>query len=217
MLGHRGCRLGITHQSITQMQARAAVNAASEVQAEGTPVHLEIMVPLVTMATEIEHQRRLIEEVAQHVRQHPVLRIGTMIETPRAAITASEIAEHAEFFSFGTNDLTQTVFAFSRDDAETFLPNYIESGILKDDPFQTLDTEVRCSPFFAYPSDRAPQLTPSSPLCDRVWASSCGWPSRTGAPSAPPSASASVANRAATSAACTSATRSVRALAPSRD
>lgn len=146
MLGHRGCRVGITHASITEMQARAAVTAASEVQAEGTPVHLEIMVPLVTVAAELEHQRRIIEDQAGHVRQHPVLRIGTMIETPRAAITASEIAEHAEFFSFGTNDLTQTVFAFSRDDAESFLPNYIERGIVKDDPFQTLDTEVCVHP-----------------------------------------------------------------------
>lgn len=141
MLGHRGCRLGITHPSITEMQARAIVEAASEVQASGTPVHAEIMVPLVSMAAELAHQRAIIDGAIQRVKEHPALRVGTMIETPRAALTASEIAEHAEFFSFGTNDLTQTAFAFSRDDVGTFVPNYIEGGIMKDDPFQTLDVD----------------------------------------------------------------------------
>ena len=143
MLGHRGCRLGITHSEITEMQVRAIFEAACECVKEGITVYPEIMVPLVATKTEIEHQKAIIDRVAKQVMEEQGVEIeymvGTMIELPRAAITADEIAEVAEFFSFGTNDLTQTTFGFSRDDVGKFLPKYIEMGILKVDPFQVLD------------------------------------------------------------------------------
>ena len=145
MLGHRGCRLGITYPEITEMQTRAILEAAVELKQEGVEVHPEIMVPLVGTREEIEHQRRVIEETAEKVFQEKGDRVdylvGTMIEVPRAALLADQIAEVAEFFSFGTNDLTQLTFGYSRDDAGKFLPYYLENKILKDDPFQTLDQE----------------------------------------------------------------------------
>jgi pyruvate,orthophosphate dikinase len=143
MLGHRGCRLGITYPEITEMQARAIFEAACHVVARGKTVMVEVMIPLVAVAEELRRQAQIVRRVAQEVfhaqgRAVPYL-VGTMIELPRAALTADEIAKEAEFFSFGTNDLTQTTFGLSRDDAGRFLPFYVESGILKDDPFQVLD------------------------------------------------------------------------------
>jgi len=143
MLGHRGCRLGIVYPEITEMQARAIFEAAVRVSRRGIEVHPEIMVPLVADASEFRHQRAIIERAADAVmgvmgERVPYL-IGTMIELPRAALTADEIAETAEFFSFGTNDLTQTTFGLSRDDSGRFLPHYLEKGLLADDPFQVLD------------------------------------------------------------------------------
>ncbi|GAB4223948.1 MAG: pyruvate, phosphate dikinase [Acidobacteriota bacterium] len=145
MLGHRGCRLGNTYPEITEMQARAILEAACEVAAEGVAVHPEIMIPLVGHREELARQRAIVERVATQVfaeqgREVDYL-VGTMIELPRAALTADEIAGEAEFFSYGTNDLTQTTFGLSRDDAGKFLPFYIETGILPADPFQTLDQE----------------------------------------------------------------------------
>lgn len=145
MLGHRGCRLGITYPEITEMQTRAILEAAVELKQEGVDVHPEIMVPLVGTREEIEHQRQVIQATAEKVFQEKGERVdylvGTMIEVPRAALLADQIAEVAEFFSFGTNDLTQLTFGYSRDDAGKFLPYYLENKILKDDPFQTLDPE----------------------------------------------------------------------------
>ncbi len=143
MLGHRGCRLGISYPEITEMQARAIFLAASRVAARGAKVVVEVMVPLVAHVEELRRQAQIVRRVAQEVfhdegRAVPYL-VGTMIELPRAALTADEIAREAEFFSFGTNDLTQTTFGLSRDDAGRFLPSYVESGILPDDPFQVLD------------------------------------------------------------------------------
>jgi pyruvate, orthophosphate dikinase len=145
MLGHRGCRLGITYPEITEMQARAIFEAACRVVARGRKVTVEVMIPLVAVAEELRRQAQIVRRVAQEVfhaegRGVPYL-VGTMIELPRAALTADEIAKEAEFFSFGTNDLTQTTFGLSRDDAGRFLPFYVESGILKDDPFQVLDQD----------------------------------------------------------------------------
>jgi pyruvate,orthophosphate dikinase len=146
MLGHRGCRLGITYPEITEMQARAIFEAACLVAADGIDVHPEIMVPLVAHVEELRRQAQIVRAVAEQVfadrRRRVEYLVGTMIELPRAAVTADEIASEAEFFSFGTNDLTQTTFGLSRDDAGRFLPAYIESGILADDPFQTLDVAV---------------------------------------------------------------------------
>ena len=143
MLGHRGCRLGITYPEITEMQSRAIFEAAVRVSRRGIDVQPEIMVPLVATAREFENQRAIIEDVARQVLgamgEHVPYLIGTMIELPRAALTADEIAETAQFFSFGTNDLTQTTFGLSRDDAGRFLPYYVEKGILPDDPFRVLD------------------------------------------------------------------------------
>src|SRR6266849_1293087 len=145
MLGHRGCRLGITYPEITEMQARAIFEAACRVVARGKQVVVEVMIPLVALAEELRRQAEIVRRVAQDVfhtegRAVPYL-VGTMIELPRAALTADAIAKDAEFFSFGTNDLTQTTFGLSRDDAGRFLPFYVEHGILKDDPFQVLDQE----------------------------------------------------------------------------
>ncbi len=143
MLGHRGCRLGNTYPEITEMQTRAIIEAAMNVKASGKPVHVEIMVPLVGNHKELRYQKDIIDRTANQVfieRNDKIdYMIGTMIEVPRAAVTANQIAEVAEFFSFGTNDLTQMTLGFSRDDISKFLPIYLEKGILKHDPFQILD------------------------------------------------------------------------------
>ncbi|MCE2900568.1 MAG: pyruvate, phosphate dikinase [Gemmatimonadetes bacterium] len=145
MLGHRGCRLGVVYPEITEMQARAIFEAAVRAFRRGIDVRPEIMVPLVSDVSELRHQRAIIEQAAEQVmgvmgERVPYL-IGTMIELPRAALTADEIAHQADFFSFGTNDLTQTTFGLSRDDAGRFLPQYLEAGLLADDPFQVLDAK----------------------------------------------------------------------------
>jgi pyruvate,orthophosphate dikinase len=145
MLGHRGCRLGLIYPEVTRMQTRAIFEAACEVRGAGTEVQPEIMVPLVSTAEELRHQSQLIHETAEQVLgEHGMTlpyTVGTMIELPRAALTANRIAEHADFFSFGTNDLTQTTFGLSRDDSGRFLSKYVEVKILPDDPFQVLDRE----------------------------------------------------------------------------
>ena len=145
MLGHRGCRLGITYPEITEMQARAIIEAALNLKARGIEAKPEIMVPLIGTIAEFESQEKIIRETAQKVfdeRNDTIeFLVGTMIEIPRAALTADLIAAKAEFFSFGTNDLTQMAFGYSRDDAGKFLPIYIEKGILKVDPFEVLDQE----------------------------------------------------------------------------
>jgi pyruvate,orthophosphate dikinase len=145
MLGHRGCRLGITYPEITEMQARAIIEAAIAVKRSGKDVRPEIMVPLVATLKEFENQRAIIDDTARKVMEEAGEQIsytvGTMIELPRAALTADEIATQAEFFSFGTNDLTQTTFGLSRDDAGRFLPSYVERGILPEDPFQVVDVD----------------------------------------------------------------------------
>ena len=143
MLGHRGCRLGNTYPEITEMQARAIIEAAMNVKASGTDVKVEIMVPLVGNHKELRYQKNIIDRVANEVfaeRNDKIdYLVGTMIEVPRAAVTANQIAEVAEFFSFGTNDLTQMTLGFSRDDIAKFLPTYLDKGLLKNDPFQILD------------------------------------------------------------------------------
>ena len=143
MLGHRGCRLGITYPEIYDMQVAAIMAAAAEVSKAGVTVIPEIMIPLVGTYQELRILRDNAEEVAQRVvresGQTVAYRIGTMIEIPRAALTANEVAEHADFFSFGTNDLTQMTFGYSRDDVGSFLPQYVEDGILEYDPFAVLD------------------------------------------------------------------------------
>ncbi|MBE6218915.1 MAG: pyruvate, phosphate dikinase [Rikenellaceae bacterium] len=143
MLGHRGCRLGNTYPEITEMQTRAIIEAAMNVKASGTPVKVEIMVPLVGNHKELRYQKNIIDKTAEAVFAERNDRIdylvGTMIEVPRAAVTANQIAEVAEFFSFGTNDLTQMTLGFSRDDIAKFLPIYLERNILKNDPFKILD------------------------------------------------------------------------------
>ncbi len=143
MLGHRGCRLGNTYPEITEMQSRAIIEAAMNVKAAGTPVKVEIMVPLVGNHKELRYQKNIIDNTANAVfseRNDKIdYLVGTMIEVPRAAVTAGQIAEVAEFFSFGTNDLTQMTLGFSRDDIAKFLPVYLEKNILKADPFKILD------------------------------------------------------------------------------
>jgi pyruvate,orthophosphate dikinase len=143
MLGHRGCRLGITYPEITAMQARAIIEAALNLKAKGIDARPEIMVPLVGTVTELKNQADIIRSTAEKVFEEKGDRIdylvGTMIEIPRAALTADHIAPEADFFSFGTNDLTQMTLGYSRDDAGKFLPVYLENGILKQDPFQVLD------------------------------------------------------------------------------
>ena len=143
MLGHRGCRLGITFPEITEMQGRAIFEAAIRAKRRGVDVRPEIMIPLVSDYREFDHQRAILIEAASQVLgamgEDLDYTIGTMIELPRAALTADEIAQRAEFFSFGTNDLTQTTYGLSRDDAGRFLPSYVERGIFPDDPFQVLD------------------------------------------------------------------------------
>ena len=143
MLGHRGCRLGITYPEITAMQARAIIEAAMNLKAKGVDARPEIMVPLVGTVAELKNQTEIIRSVAEKVFAEKGDRIdylvGTMIEIPRAALTADHIAVEADFFSFGTNDLTQMTLGYSRDDAGKFLPDYLNRGILKQDPFQVLD------------------------------------------------------------------------------
>ena len=145
MLGHRGCRLGITYPEITEMQARAIMEAACELKKEGVEVIPEIMIPLVGNVNELKNQKEVVIKVAEEVMKKYGVKVkymvGTMIEIPRAAVTADQIAEEAEFFSFGTNDLTQMTLGFSRDDVAKFLPIYIDKKIIKDDPFMTLDQE----------------------------------------------------------------------------
>ena len=147
MMGHRGCRLGITYPEITEMQARAIFSAACETAKnprKKAPIP-EIMIPLVGTVEELKHQKNIIIHVADEVMSHYKTKlkyhIGTMIEIPRGAITADEIAREAEFFSFGTNDLTQMTFGYSRDDAEKFIKVYLDKGILKKDPFISIDTD----------------------------------------------------------------------------
>jgi pyruvate,orthophosphate dikinase len=145
MLGHRGCRLGNTYPEITEMQARAIIEAALNVQAKGVKVFPEIMVPLIGTQAEFDMQDKIIRETAEKVFAEKGTRVkylvGTMIEIPRAALTADKVAQKAEFFSFGTNDLTQMSFGYSRDDAGVFLPVYLAKNLLKHDPFQILDQE----------------------------------------------------------------------------
>lgn len=143
MLGHRGCRLGNTYPEITYMQTRAIIGACLDLQEEGITCFPEIMVPLTGILYEFKEQERVIREAAEEIFKDRGIRIdykvGTMIEVPRAALTADRIASSAEFFSFGTNDLTQMTFGYSRDDIASFLPIYLEKKILKVDPFQVLD------------------------------------------------------------------------------
>ncbi len=145
MLGHRGCRLGIVYPEITEMQARAIFEAAVRVSRRGIDVHPEIMVPLVADVAELRHQRAVIERAAEAVMgvmgERVEYMIGTMIELPRAALTADEIAHEAEFFSFGTNDLTQATLGVSRDDAGRFLGTYVDTQVLTSDPFVSIDAE----------------------------------------------------------------------------
>jgi pyruvate,orthophosphate dikinase len=145
MLGHRGCRLGIIYPEITEMQARAIFEAACRLKKEGVDAKPEVMVPLVGTVKELALQKELIITTAEKVMQETGIvvdyQVGTMIEVPRAAITADEIAKEAEFFSFGTNDLTQMTFGYSRDDSGSFLPSYIDMNILPNDPFRVLDRD----------------------------------------------------------------------------
>ncbi|MDD4192871.1 MAG: pyruvate, phosphate dikinase, partial [Mangrovibacterium sp.] len=141
--GHRGCRLGISYPEITAMQTRAIIEAALNLKARGIDARPEIMVPLVGTIAELRNQAEVIRTTAEKVFRERNQRIdyllGTMIEIPRAALTADHIATEADFFSFGTNDLTQMTLGYSRDDAGKFLPDYLSNGILKQDPFQVLD------------------------------------------------------------------------------
>ena len=145
MLGHRGCRLGITYPEITEMQARAIFEAAVAVAKAGVKVYPEVMIPLTATVKEMANQAEIVNRVAGEVFKEKEAKVeylvGTMIELPRAALVADEIAKEAQFFSFGTNDLTQTTFGFSRDDVNKILPTYIAEGILKQDPFAVLDRE----------------------------------------------------------------------------
>jgi pyruvate, orthophosphate dikinase len=145
MLGHRGCRLGITYPEITEMQARAIFEAAVDMTKKGVKVLPEVMIPLVATVKEMANQGAIVRRVAEEVFKEKGTKVdylvGTMIELPRAALVADEIAKEAEFFSFGTNDLTQTTFGFSRDDVNKVLPTYLAEGILKQDPFAALDQE----------------------------------------------------------------------------
>jgi pyruvate,orthophosphate dikinase len=146
MLGHRGCRLAVSYPEIAEMQARAIFEAAVEAGRQtGNPVVPEIMVPLVSLVKELDFVKARIDAVAKSVMEETGVKVeyltGTMIELPRAAIRAHVIAESAEFFSFGTNDLTQTTFGISRDDAASFLETYRQKGIIEQDPFVSLDVE----------------------------------------------------------------------------
>jgi pyruvate,orthophosphate dikinase len=143
MLGHRGCRLGVSYPEIYAMQAQAIMEAACDLKKKKIKVLPEIMIPLVSTVKELEAMKAVVIEVCKEVQKKAKVKVpylvGTMIELPRACVTSDEIAEVADFYSFGTNDLTQTVFGLSRDDAGRFLPFYVEEGILEDDPFVSID------------------------------------------------------------------------------
>ena len=143
MLGHRGCRLGISYPEIIEMQAEAIFEAVCQLATEREKVYPEIMVPLVGTKEELANQKKIIQRVAEEVMEKYKVKVnyyvGTMIEIPRAALTADEIAEEADFFSFGTNDLTQTIYGLSRDDGADFLAHYLAHGIWKSNPFETVD------------------------------------------------------------------------------
>jgi pyruvate,orthophosphate dikinase len=143
MMGHRGCRLGITYPEITEMQTRAILEAGLNMKAKGFDVKAEIMVPLVGTVREFNSQAKIIRQTAAAVfaerGEKLDFLLGTMIETPRAALIADSIGQQAEFFSFGTNDLTQMTMGFSRDDAGKFLPSYLKDGMYERDPFQSID------------------------------------------------------------------------------
>src|SRR4051794_4160632 len=145
MLGHRGCRLGIVYPEISEMQARAIFEAAAEVQKKGIKVNEEIMIPLVGYPRELSLQIEIVHRVAAEVMKEKKVKlsylVGTMIEIPRAALVADEIARDAEFFSFGTNDLTQTTLGMSRDDSGSFLPAYAELDIVATNPFASIDQQ----------------------------------------------------------------------------
>lgn len=145
MLGHRGCRLGISYPEITEMQAQAIFEAACELRREGKNPFPEVMIPLVGSRQELHEQRVIVERVASATMKSYGVKvrylIGTMIELPRACMVADDIAREAEFFSFGTNDLTQTCLGLSRDDAGKFLPHYVLQGLLPDDPFVSIDQD----------------------------------------------------------------------------
>ena len=145
MLGHRGCRLGIVYPEITEMQARAILEAACEAKKEGFEAIPEIMIPLVGYVNELKLQEQIVRKTAAKVFEEQGVEVdylvGTMIELPRAAVTADQIATVAEFFSFGTNDLTQTTLGVSRDDSAKFLPHYVEHEIIPSDPFESIDQE----------------------------------------------------------------------------
>ena len=144
MLGFRGCRLGMVYPEISEMQTRAIINAAITVSKEGLEVEPEIELPLVSHVKEVEYLKKIVVDTAEECLKKAKMKdlkylVGTMIELPRACITADELVKHSDFFSFGTNDLTQTTFGFSRDDSGRFISKYMENGILTDDPFQSLD------------------------------------------------------------------------------
>jgi pyruvate,orthophosphate dikinase len=145
MLGHRGCRLGISYPEITEMQARAIFEATAQLVKEEESPFPEIMVPLVGSVEEFTNQKKIINNMAETIKKETGIQfdylVGTMIELPRACATADQIAEEAQFFSFGTNDLTQTTYGFSRDDIGGFLPDYLDRNILSNDPFQSIDQE----------------------------------------------------------------------------
>jgi pyruvate,orthophosphate dikinase len=141
MLGHRGCRLGITYPEIYEMQVRAIFQAAAEVKKDGVAVHPEVMIPLIGTTKELQLTTEMVHRVAKEVGANIDYLVGTMIEIPRAALLADKLAETAQFFSFGTNDLTQMTFGYSRDDAGTFLPEYVDKKILPKDPFESIDQE----------------------------------------------------------------------------
>ena len=145
MMGHRGCRLAVTYPEIARMQTRAVIEAAINVQKEGITIHPEIMIPLVGVVKELQYVKKIVVDTAKEVMEKAGVtvdyKVGTMIEIPRAALLADKIAEEAEFFSFGTNDLTQMTFGYSRDDASKFLTDYYQKGILDQDPFASIDQE----------------------------------------------------------------------------
>ncbi|MCU0821222.1 MAG: pyruvate, phosphate dikinase, partial [Spirochaetes bacterium] len=146
MMGHRGVRLGVTYPEITEMQVRAIFEASAELTKEGKKPYPEIMIPVTCVETELKHQYEIVKKAHDEIckkfgmKQIPHM-IGTMIEIPRAALNADKMAEYAQFFSFGTNDLTQMTFGFSRDDIGAFLPDYLDKKILPVDPFQQLDRD----------------------------------------------------------------------------
>jgi pyruvate,orthophosphate dikinase len=145
MLGHRGCRLGISYPEIYEMQARAIFGAVVEMCKQGKSVLPEVMIPLVSVKKEFDILKEMVDRVASEFMDKSGVRfkymVGTMIELPRAALRAGEIAKSAQFFSFGTNDLTQTTFGLSRDDAASFLPDYYRTNVLEHDPFVTIDQD----------------------------------------------------------------------------